>query len=98
MRTKGFEYRISKGDVHMFISNKVGKDITFTMGTFKGKPMSKEELKDSKEIEITEEQFVQLTERFAFEVDKVIERIERKLPLTSIEFDVAKPSKKAKKK
>ena len=83
---RGFEYRIDKADTHLFITNKVGKDIVFKFGKYKGKPIENEQLTEFEKISITEEQFVELVERLAFEADKIITRTKKKEPKAVLDF------------
>lgn len=83
---KGFEYGIHKGNSHLFITNKVGKEIVFKFGTYKGKPLESQMLNDGQEISITEQDFMELVERLAFEADKIINRLEKKEPKATLSF------------
>lgn len=91
---KGFEYRIDKAENHLFITNKVGKEIVFKFGTYNGKPVESQMISDGQEVSISEKQFVQLVERLAFEADKIINRLEKKEQKATLDFGDEKPKKK----
>ena len=91
---KGFEHGIHKGNNHLFITNKVGKEIVFKFGTYKGKPAESQMLSNEQEISITEIDFVELVERLVFEADKITNRL--KEPKVVLDFGEVK-AKRAKK-
>lgn len=93
---KGFEYRIDKAENHLFITNKVGKEITFKFGTYKGKPLESEMIDVEQEVSISEKQFVELVERLAFEADKIINRLEKKEPKAVLDFGEVKAKREKK--
>ena len=78
---KGFEYSINKGNKHLFITNKVGNEISFKFGDFKGTPMANENMFEETSISITEEQFIELVARLQLESSKISNRLKKKVTL-----------------